>query len=450
MWMKREALLAHANAMLTRGVPVALLLSVVLLFSSPSSQAQPTSRSGSSASTEVGDSTTNKAKAAVSDLTAAEMEVTALGNALTNHLQEMNRRAAAVGDSFTRHEGVLVTSTALIVVFLLILRFGRRIIARTIDRDKEAWAVASVTPLAVELAAEEKAFANFAASFRIGPKVTGGNARATEAGEVAPQKPAANPPPQEPKRRTPGEFLASAPSRVVRCRTLLKETNRMTGELPRQTVLIELSAQVQKLKEDASHPDLVLIWQVTSSLEGLLKQLGDKPGAVNASTLRTIAGCIDLLDRLCVAGSRPDLLKAPPVRFLAVDDDPISRRTISFALKRALNEPDLAEDGAAGLVLAGENSYDVIFLDIQMPGMDGFELCKKIRSGGTNQATPVVFVTCQSDFNSRAQSTLAGGCDLIGKPFLTFEVAAKALMLALGNRLNKIKQVQAQAQAQAA
>src|SRR2546421_1003377 len=186
--MKREAVLARANAMLTQGVRVALWLSVILLFSSLGSRGQSTSRSGSSASTDRGDSTTNKAS--VSDLTAAEMEVAALGNALTNHLQEMNRRAAAVEDTFTRHEGVLVTSTALIVLFLLILRFGRRIIARTIDRDKEAWAVASTTPLAVELAAEEKAFANFAASFRIGPKVVDGNTRATEAADAAAKKPA--------------------------------------------------------------------------------------------------------------------------------------------------------------------------------------------------------------------------------------------------------------------
>jgi len=173
----------------------------------------------------------------------------------------------------------------------------------------------------------------------------------------------------------------------------------------------------------------------------------EKPANINPSTLRTIAGSVDLLDRLCAAGLNPDLLKSPPVRFLAVDDDPISRHTISFALKRALNPPDVAPDGAAGLALAEENLYDAIFLDIQMPGMDGFELCKKIRAEGANKATPIVFVTCQSDFNSRAQSTLAGGCDLIGKPFLTFEVSAKALLFALTNRLDRLKPAQAEPQA---
>jgi CheY-like chemotaxis protein len=218
----------------------------------------------------------------------------------------------------------------------------------------------------------------------------------------------------------------------------------MKGDAQKKLVL-ELAAEVQALKTDASHPDLTPLWQVTSSAEGLIKQLADKPANINSSTLRTIASSVDLLNRLCAAGLNPHLLKSPPVRFLAVDDDPISRHTISFALKRALNPPDVAPDGAAGLALAEENLYDAIFLDIQMPGMDGFELCKKIRAGGANQSTPIIFVTCQSDFNSRAQSSLAGGCDLIGKPFLTFEVTAKALLLALSNRLDRLKQPQPQA-----
>jgi len=156
---------------------------------------------------------------------------------------------------------------------------------------------------------------------------------------------------------------------------------------------------------------------------------------VNASTLRTLAGSIDVLDRICDHGPNRELLKTPPVRFLVVDDDGICRHTVSFALKRALNAPDLAENGAAGLALAEANAYDAIFLDVQMPGMDGFELCKKIRATKLNRSTPIAFITCQSDFNSRTQSTLAGGCDLIGKPFNTFEVTAKALILALNYRL---------------
>jgi PleD family two-component response regulator len=67
--------------------------------------------------------------------------------------------------------------------------------------------------------------------------------------------------------------------------------------------------------------------------------------------------------------------------------------------------------------------------------MDGFELCSKIRQTQLNQATPVVFVTCQTDFDARAKSSLCGGNDFLTKPFLTFEITLKALTLALRARI---------------
>ena len=125
------------------------------------------------------------------------------------------------------------------------------------------------------------------------------------------------------------------------------------------------------------------------------------------------------------------------MRVLAVDDDAVCRHAISFALKKVLNPPDLASDGKAGLALAVKLPYDVIFLDVEMPGMDGFELCSRIRATAANRATPMVFVTRHSDFGSRAKSSLSGGCDLIGKPFMPFELAVKALTIILDRRLRE-------------
>ncbi|MHB8524095.1 MAG: response regulator, partial [Limisphaerales bacterium] len=67
------------------------------------------------------------------------------------------------------------------------------------------------------------------------------------------------------------------------------------------------------------------------------------------------------------------------------------------------------------------------FLDIAMPGMDGFELCTRLRALPTNQQTPVVFLTGVADFENRAQSILRGGNDLMAKPFLPAELIVKAL-----------------------
>jgi twitching motility two-component system response regulator PilG len=74
-----------------------------------------------------------------------------------------------------------------------------------------------------------------------------------------------------------------------------------------------------------------------------------------------------------------------------------------------------------------ENSFDLIFLDAEMPELNGFQLCTELRKLPTNKTTPVIFVTSLTKFEVRAQSSLAGGNDLIAKPFLMMELAVKAL-----------------------
>jgi CheY-like chemotaxis protein len=71
--------------------------------------------------------------------------------------------------------------------------------------------------------------------------------------------------------------------------------------------------------------------------------------------------------------------------------------------------------------------------------MDGFEVSSRIRDTVPNRATPVVFVTGQSDFDARAQMSRNGGNDLMGKPFLTSEITVKALTFALRGRLQQLK-----------
>jgi CheY-like chemotaxis protein len=94
------------------------------------------------------------------------------------------------------------------------------------------------------------------------------------------------------------------------------------------------------------------------------------------------------------------------------------------------------EDPPTALKMVAENRFDLIFLDVDMPNMSGFDLCTKLRTFPTNGKTPVVFVTGLTDFESRARSTLSGGNDLIAKPFLFMELAVKALSFVLRGQLN--------------
>ncbi len=249
---------------------------------------------------------------------------------------------------------------------------------------------------------------------------------------------AANPTP--PELSPAGAFLVHTQKRLGELRRLLRQIGRTTLPGAKRRPLTELRRQVRLLRTGANLPELRPVYQLTLALEGLLKQFGDRANYVTPSSLRTVAGGLDLLEELCAPGVRTDLLNDPPLRILAVDDDPLSLSAVCSALKRALPVPDLAGSSEAALALTTQQAYDVIFLDVLMPGVDGFDLCRQIHGTAANAGTPVVYITALSDFQSWARSILSGGSDLIGKPFLSFEIMVKAITLAARRRLQRNQQ----------
>ena len=309
-------------------------------------------------------------------------------------------------------------ATVFVIGGVLIVRTFAPHVLVDLNQRFNPWALAPATDrgLPAKVRAEEESFGEFLTAFRVGPSAS---PRTDSTEKDDPIK----------------QFYALAAKLLGTQRTLLQDIGREPGGLARQKTLTNLRSEMGALKGEAGFPEALPVWQVASALEGLLKQLTEKMGNVTPSTLRTVVGGLDSLDDLCVPGLIPDLLTDRPLKFLVVDDDLISRQALSLALKKALSQPDLAVDGETALAQVGQQAYDVIFLDVQLPGMDGFELCIKIHDTVLNRTTPVVFVTGLSDFDARAKSTLSGGSDLMGKPFLIFEVTVKALTLALQGRL---------------
>jgi CheY-like chemotaxis protein len=199
--------------------------------------------------------------------------------------------------------------------------------------------------------------------------------------------------------------------------------------------LVELYELIFSLKEQANCWDFRPAWQLSCALELLLKRLADKPKDATPSTILTIGSALDLLDKLCKPGVRSDLVISPPIEVLAVDDDLLCLRAVVFALEKAEMKPDVAQNGQTAIALATEKSYDAIFMDVQMPLLDGLTACSEIHKLQKNADTPVVFVTLHSDFETRSRSSLAGGADFMVKPFLVFEITVKALTLAMRKRL---------------
>ena len=148
---------------------------------------------------------------------------------------------------------------------------------------------------------------------------------------------------------------------------------------------------------------------------------------------------MDFLGFLFERGIAPEKQEIPPSNILVVDDEPISRRAIIYALEKAHLQSVSADDPNAALKLLEEKNFDLVFLDVDMPGMTGHELCAKLRNLPHYKKTPVVFVTALSDFDSRTNSLMAGGNDFIAKPFLFIELTVKALIHILRAKLRPPK-----------
>ena len=189
----------------------------------------------------------------------------------------------------------------------------------------------------------------------------------------------------------------------------------------------------------ASVVGLSVMGQFADAFEALLKELYDHRQSLNISTLRTLASSVDFLDFLAKQGVAAERSRGVPPRILVVDDELLSRRAITHALERAKLTCTDVEEPLNALKLLQDNTYDLIFLDADMPGMNGFELCAKLRAIPAHQKTPVVFVTGLTDLEARANSSMAGANDFIAKPFPFIELAVKALIYVLRSRLEPKK-----------
>jgi DNA-binding response OmpR family regulator len=233
-------------------------------------------------------------------------------------------------------------------------------------------------------------------------------------------------------------FLQTVPATLNASRTALQALAKNPDEATRVRQLQELYRRIHAMTGNAGVAGMLHIAQMGDALEALVKELYDKPKNINASTLRSVALAIDFLGVLFERSRQPEAHSAQSQlqpSILVVDDEAISRRAVTYALEKAKLKAVSVENPEAALQMLAERTFDLVFLDVDMPGMNGFELCTKLRALQRNKTTPVVFVTSLTDFESRANSTISGGNDLIAKPFLFIELTVKALVYILRGRL---------------
>lgn len=120
---------------------------------------------------------------------------------------------------------------------------------------------------------------------------------------------------------------------------------------------------------------------------------------------------------------------------LAVDDDPGALEALADALGTLSYDVWQAMDGPTALMLARDHQPDVILLDVKMPGMDGYQVCRHLKDDAETRLIPVVFLTGYGSREARLEALEAGATDFLNKPCDVVELEARVRNLVNFRRL---------------
>jgi DNA-binding response OmpR family regulator len=111
------------------------------------------------------------------------------------------------------------------------------------------------------------------------------------------------------------------------------------------------------------------------------------------------------------------------VRILLVEDEPAAAQMLAKGLREQTYAVDLAADGEAALYQASINDYDLILLDVNLPGKDGLEVCRELRANGLT--VPVLMLTARDAVQDRVAGLDTGADDYLTKPYAFHELLAR-------------------------
>jgi len=128
-------------------------------------------------------------------------------------------------------------------------------------------------------------------------------------------------------------------------------------------------------------------------------------------------------------------------RILVVDDEELNRILLSTSLQEAGYTVETAEDGQQALEMLSTEPFDIVLLDLAMPGMDGYQVCEQIKAGERTSDLPVIFVSGLEEIGDKVRAFAAGGADYVTKPFQFEEVLARVEIHLALRRLQRQLQV---------
>ena len=125
---------------------------------------------------------------------------------------------------------------------------------------------------------------------------------------------------------------------------------------------------------------------------------------------------------------------ASALSILVIEDQPAIARNIGDYLEAAGHIMDFADDGRQGLALALANYYDVVILDLMLPGLDGWDVCRALREQATRHV-PVLMLTARDSISDKVKGFELGADDYLTKPFALEELSMRCQALSRRHQL---------------
>lgn len=122
-------------------------------------------------------------------------------------------------------------------------------------------------------------------------------------------------------------------------------------------------------------------------------------------------------------------METPPATILIVDDDERNRKLLDVFARADGHQTILAKDGEEALLLAASHMPNLILLDLMMPGMDGFDLVRRLKDNPVTQSIPLMIVSALDDVASGQRIAASGADDFIRKPVDRWELSLRMFRL---------------------
>ena len=261
---------------------------------------------------------------------------------------------------------------------------------------------------------------------------------------TVPVQPAGAPPSPSLVQVAPTEIVAKSSGRAenIANRTTVGEMRKTFQSYTRRPgdsgLLSDLSALAQRLSEQTRIDGEQVLHRVSSCFASLIHELYCMPEQVSPAILRTVNQSVEFLANLLKHDNLDQSVSLDTVRVYAVDDDEdvcetvaSSVRAVGFSIKTTTMPGEAVSD------LAGHR-FDLIILDVQLPELDGFELCTHIRNMALHAETPIVFLTGNASKENRIESSLRGGNEFLAKPFNLQELALRSITLIIKSQLKMV------------